>query len=376
MNTTFSSSANPPAPFAPAPDSLSRTVLDGILPVKTDLLAAAMEKMDGKTKPLGALGRLEPLAVQMCLVQNRLDPVISRKRLLVFAADHGITAEGVSAYPADVTAQMVDNFLRGGAAINVLCRHHGIDMKVVDMGVIRDIPAHPDLIDRKVAPGTKNFSRQPAMHPEEMLRAVESGMAVFLETQQKTSVDIIGLGEMGIGNSTSAAAIIAAMTGITPARACGRGTGVDDRGLQKKIAVVEKALSLHRPDPENAGEILCKLGGFEIAGIVGAILAAASRKIAVVLDGVISTAAGLVAWGLQPDVSGYLIAGHKSVEPAQAAALDRMGLEPLLDLDMRLGEGTGAALAMDIVDAACRIMTQMASFEDARVSGPAGTSEP
>jgi nicotinate-nucleotide--dimethylbenzimidazole phosphoribosyltransferase len=248
-------------------------------------------------------------------------------------------------------------------------------MKVVDMGVIRDMPAHPDLIDKKVAPGTKNFSRQPAMRPEEMLCAIEGGMSVFLETQQKMPAEIIGLGEMGIGNSTSAAAIIAAVTGIAPDRACGRGTGVDDRGLQKKIAVVKNALSLHRPDPENAGEVLCKLGGFEIAGIAGAILAAASRKTAVVLDGVISTAAGLVAWGLQPDIAGYLIAGHKSVEPAQAAALARMGLEPLLDLDMRLGEGTGAALAMDIVDAACRVMTQMASFEDARVSGPAGSSQ-
>jgi nicotinate-nucleotide--dimethylbenzimidazole phosphoribosyltransferase len=352
------------------PGALYRTTIDAISPVSEDLLAAATHKIDNKTKPLGALGRIEDLAVQMSLIQNTLDPGIQNKHLLVFAADHGITEEGVSAFPADVTTQMVANFLNGGAAINVLCRHHHIDMQVIDMGVSGDIAPHPDLTSKKVARRTKNFALQPAMTVDEMIQAIESGMTVFSEAYEKKPIDIIGLGEMGIGNTTSAAAIIVAITGISPEDACGRGTGVDDRGLKQKIEIVKKALTFHQPDPADAAEVLHKLGGFEIAGIVGAVLAAASRRTAVVLDGVISTAAGLIAWCINPDIRGYLIAGHKSVEPAQAAALETMGLKPLIDLGMRLGEGTGAALAIDIVEAACKIMTQMASFEDAQVSGP------
>lgn len=350
------------------PGSLCGQILEQIEPLDDTLLPAAALKMDEKTKPLGSLGRMEDIAVQLCLIQNTLNPEINRKHLFVFAGDHGITEEGVSAYPSEVTAQMVNNFLNGGAAINVLCRHHNIEMKVVDMGVKGEFNSHPDLIMHKVANGTANFAVGDAMSKEQMCQALENGMKTFLEAYEKNPIDIVGLGEMGIGNTTSAAAVICAASGITPADAAGRGTGIDDKGLEHKIKVMEKALKFHNLDGQDGFEILQKLGGFEVAGIAGAVLAAASRKTAVVLDGVISTAAGLLAYMIHPDVKGYLISGHKSVEKAQKAALEYMGIEPLIDFNMRLGEGTGAALAIDIADAACRIMREMASFEDAQVA--------
>ncbi|MDY6830226.1 MAG: nicotinate-nucleotide--dimethylbenzimidazole phosphoribosyltransferase [Thermodesulfobacteriota bacterium] len=357
-----------------APDTLCRATIDAVKPVDTTLLADANRKIDNKTKPAGSLGRLETLAVQMCLIQNSLDPAICQKNLFVFAGDHGVTAEGVSAFPSEVTVQMVLNFLAGGAAINVLCRHYGIDMKVVDMGVAGTFEDHPDLVKKKVAPGTENLARQAAMGAEALEAALESGMAVFLEAHARKPIDIVGMGEMGIGNTTPATAIICALTGISPAEATGRGTGVDNAGLKRKTAVIEQALKLHCLDPTNGLEVLRTLGGFEIAGMAGAILAAASKQTAVVLDGVISTAAGLAACVICPAIKGFLIAGHRSVEPAQKAALSFMWLEPVLDLQMRLGEGTGAAMAMDAMATACKIMTQMASFEGAGVSTASGTA--
>ncbi len=345
-----------------------RQIIENIKPLSDGLLAAAATKIDNKTKPLGALGRMEDLAIQMSLIQNSLNPEIKQKNLFVFAADHGITEEGVSAYPSEVTAQMVDNFLNGGAAINVLCGHHNIDLKVVDMGVNREFSSHPDLAIKKVAKGTCNFAIEDAMTREQMLEGIENGMALFLEAHEKCPMDIVGLGEMGIGNTSSASAIISTITGISPAQAVGRGTGVDDKGLEHKVEVIEKALSFHTINPLNGFEILQKVGGFEIAGITGAVLAAASKKSAIVLDGVISTAAGLIAYTINPDIQKYLISGHKSVEKAQKAALSHMNLVPLIDFHMRLGEGTGAALAIDMAEAACKIMTQMASFDEAKVA--------
>lgn len=357
-----------------APQSLCREVIENIFPLPDNLLAAATAKMDEKTKPLGALGRMEDLAIQMSLIQNNLNPQIQQKNLFVFAGDHGITEEGVSAYPSEVTPQMVDNFLNGGAAINVLCRHHNIDMKVVDMGVNSEFLPHPDLIMKKVAKGTKNFALEDAMTKQQMIMALENGMTTFLDSYDRQAIDIVGLGEMGIGNTTSASAIICVITGILPSQATGRGTGVDDKSLAHKTKVIEKVLNFHTIDPGNGFEILQKIGGFEIAGIAGAILAAASKKTAVVLDGVISTAAGLVAYVINPKIQGYLISGHKSVEKAQESALSHMNLTPIIDFNMRLGEGTGAALAIDMADAACKIMTQMASFDEAKVAKSSITS--
>ncbi len=348
--------------------NLCTRVIQSISPLSPTLLSHARGKMDDKTKPLGALGKIESLGIQMCRIQNSLNPVINQKNLFVFAGDHGIMEEGVSAFPSEVTGQMVENFLHGGAAINVLCRHYGIEMKVVDMGVIQQFSPHPDLIIAKVAKGTRNFAIDQAMTEKQMFQALKNGIKVILDTHEKTPIQIVGLGEMGIGNTTSASAIISVITGISPAEATGRGTGVDDKGLEHKIKVIERVLNFHKPDPENGFEILCKIGGFEIAGIAGAVLAAASRGCAVVLDGVISTAAGLVAYLINPDILGYLISGHKSVEQAQESALSHMGLVPIIDFNMRLGEGTGAAMAIDAADTACKIMCQMASFDEAKIS--------
>ena len=346
----------------------TRELIEKINPPEEGLLPAAQAKMDNKTKPLGALGKLEDLALQMSLIQGSLNPAINGKALFVFAGDHGISEEGVSAYPSEVTGQMVRNFLDGGAAINVICRHHGIDIKVVDMGVDADFEDHPILLKKKVRKGTRNFAVENAMSAAEAVQAVENGMAVFLKAHEHRPIDIVGLGEMGIANTTSATAIICSVTGISPLKATGRGTGIDDKGLEHKAKVIQKVLNFHKPDPANGFELLQRLGGFEIAGIAGAALAAASQGTAVVLDGVISTAAGLIAYLINPAVRGYLIAGHRSVEVSQMAALDHMRLEPVIDFGMRLGEGTGAAMTVDVVDAACRIMREMASFDEAEVS--------
>lgn len=359
-------------PQTQGPQILATSTIDEVIhtiqPLKDILLSRAMATIDNKTKPLGALGRLEELAVQISCIQNSLTPMIRSKQLFVFAADHGITEEGVSAYPSEVTAQMVDNFLQGGAAINVLCRHHNIGMKVVDMGVNSDFLHHNDLIDKKVARGTGNFAREDAMTGNQMLTALENGMEVFLHADGEERIDIVGFGEMGIGNTTAASTIIAAITGISPSEAAGRGTGLDDEGLEHKIEVIDRVLQFHDLESATGYHILQKVGGFEIAGIAGAVLAAASRRCTIVLDGLISTAAGLIAYHINPHISGYLIAGHKSVEIGQKAALAHMGLRPLIDLDLRLGEGTGAALAIDMAEAACKIMTEMASFDEARVA--------
>lgn len=341
---------------------------DRIEPVGDRLRPAVQRKIDEKTKPLGSLGKIEDLAVRMSLIQESMTPRIRHKSLFVFAADHGIAEAGVSAFPAEVTGQMVKNFLDGGAAINVLCRYHQIDIRIVDMGVNTTFENHPDLIRKKIRRGTRNFAIQAAMTAEEAARAVQTGMDVFLCAHARRPIDIIGLGEMGIGNSTSATAIISAAIGISPQAAVGRGTGIDDKGLEHKATTIARALDFHDPDPHDGFDILCKVGGYEIAGIVGATLAAASQRSAIVLDGLISTAAGLIAHLICPAVDGYLISGHKSTETAQMAALRLMGLNPLIDFDMRLGEGTGAALAIDITEAACRIMCEMASFEEAGVS--------
>jgi len=349
------------------PDAL-RDLIAGITPPAEGLRPDAQTKIDNKTKPLGALGKLEDLAVQMSIIQNNLNPDLKRKALFVFAGDHGIAEEGVSAFPAAVTGQMVSNFLAGGAAINVICRHHRIDLNVVDMGVNADFDDHPILLQKKVRKGTRNFAVQNAMTADEAARALENGAAVFQEASRKENIDIVGLGEMGIANTTSATAIICAVTGVSPFKATGRGTGVDDQGLQHKAKVIQKALDFHNPDPADGFDILQRLGGFEIAGITGAVLAAADQGTAVVLDGVISTAAGLIAYLINPDIHGYLIAGHRSVEISQTAALEHMRLEPVIDFGMRLGEGTGAAMTIDVVDASCRIMREMASFDEAEVS--------
>jgi nicotinate-nucleotide--dimethylbenzimidazole phosphoribosyltransferase len=339
-----------------------------IAPLDSDAMALARARQHRLTKPPGSLGRLEELSIRIAGIQRRPRPDVTRKAVFVMAADHGVVAQGVTAYPQAVTAQMVANFAAGGAAINVLARYTGARVLVVDMGVACDITRCDGLISKKVAYGTRDLSCGPAMSRDQARCAVEAGIEV-LESELERGLDLVAAGDMGIGNTTASAAVIAAITRQLPASVAGRGTGVDDAGLSRKIAVIEQALSCNKPDPDDALDVLSKLGGFEIGGLAGLIIAGAADRIPVVIDGVISGAAALVATGLAPQARDYLIAGHLSTEPGHRAALTHLDLEPLLDLGMRLGEGTGAALAMGIVEAAVKTLNEMATFEQAGVSG-------
>ena len=336
-------------------------------PLDEAALAAARARQDTLTKPRGSLGRLEALAVQLAGITGNPQPDFQHKVIVTMAGDHGVVAEGVSAYPQAVTPQMVVNFLRGGAAINVMARHVGARVVVVDMGVAAALEAHPSLVDKKIAPGTGNIARGPAMSREQAARALLAGAEV-VEAEISRGLDILGTGDMGIGNTTPSAAIASALTGRPPAEIAGRGTGVDDAGLARKVAAVQRALAVNRPDPADALGVLARVGGFEIGGLAGAILAAAARRRPVVIDGFISTAAAMIAVGLAPQARPYLIAAHRSQERGHAIMLEWLGLDPLLDLDMRLGEGTGAALGISLAEVACKIVREMATFGEAGVS--------
>lgn len=339
-----------------------------VVPPDANALAAATVRQDTLTKPPGSLGRLETLAARVAAIQCRARPDVDRKLVLVAAGDHGVVAEGVSAYPQAVTVQMVANFLRGGAAINVLAREAGARVLVADFGVAATIPPSEGLLDRKVAPGTANFATGPAMSRAQAVQALLAGAGI-VQSHVAANTDLLAAGEMGIGNTTSAAALAAIFTGLPPAVCTGRGTGVDDAGLARKCAVIERALALHRPDAADPVGVLAAVGGFEIAGLAGAMIAAAASRIPVVLDGFITGSAALVAQALCPAVREYLLPSHRSVEPGHAAVLDALGMEPLFDLGMRLGEGTGAVLAMGIIASAVAALNEMATFGEAGVSG-------
>jgi nicotinate-nucleotide--dimethylbenzimidazole phosphoribosyltransferase len=336
-------------------------------PLDEAAMTEAREREAQLTKPPGSLGRLEGLAVQLAGVTGRARPTVERKAIVVMAGDHGVTAEGVSAYPAAVTPQMVANFLAGGAAINALARTVGARVTVVDLGVAAKLPPHARLVSYKVAPGTANAAHGPAMSHAQALQAVEAGIAVA-EHEVIAGLDLVGTGEMGIGNTTAASAIVAAITGEHPAVVTGRGTGVDGLALRRKVGIVRQMLAVNRPDPDDALDVLANVGGFEIGGLAGLILGAAAARVPVVLDGFITAAAALIAVGLCPAAQPYLIAAHRSTEPGHTVALDRLRLEPLLDLGLRLGEGSGAALAMALVDGAAGHLAEMATFAEAGVA--------
>lgn len=350
-------------------DLIEKTIGE-IEPLDENVMAQAQERLDNLTKPQGSLGTLEHLAKQIAGIMRNPKPSLIGKTIFTFAGDHGVTEEGISAYPSEVTAQMVLNFLKGGAAINVLAKHIGARVLVVDMGVASDIknqiPDSKTFKDKKIAFGTKNMTRGPAMSREEAERSICAGIEVL--QSEKDNTDIIGIGDMGIGNTTSSSAIVAVITGEEATNVTGRGTGIDDVTLRKKIEAIQKAVSLNKPDPEDPIDVLAKVGGLEIAGAAGCILAGAAANKPVVINGFISSAAALIASELAPAVKPYLIASHLSVEAGHRAMLKRMGLRPLFDLDMRLGEGTGASLGIFICEASIRILTQMATFEEADVS--------
>jgi len=332
----------------------------------------ARARLDRLTKPRGSLGDLEAIAERMVAIREDESFRELKKMVYVFAADHGITAEGVSAYPKEVTRQMVVNFLSNGAAINVLARLHGAELIVVDVGVEGDFAAVPGMLDRKVRPGTRNMLHEPAMSEDERDRAFWVGLDLA-ESAHENSCALVAVGEMGIGNTTSASAITAALTRQAPALVTGKGTGVNPEAYARKIRVVESVVARHFP-PGGEGssdplKVLGSVGGLEIAAMTGMMLGAARHRIAVIVDGFISTAAAAIAYALEPRVKDYLFAGHSSQEPGHRFLLDFIGLEPILSLHMRLGEGTGAVLAIPVIESAVRLYSEMATFASAGVSG-------
>jgi nicotinate-nucleotide--dimethylbenzimidazole phosphoribosyltransferase len=338
-----------------------------IVPGDRDAAAKARARLDTKTKPRGSLGRLEDLACRLAAVYRRADPPLPAKAVVVMAADHGVAEEGVSAYPQEVTAQMVRNFLAGGAAINVLARQQGAQVIIVDMGTKAPLADAGPVRAHRLGAGTANFARGPAMSREAAVSGVEAGIALAGELHA-AGVGLLAVGDMGIGNTTAASALTAVLIGRPPDRVTGRGTGLDDARVRQKVQVVERALAVNRPDPADALDVLAKVGGFEIAGLAGAILGGAAHRVPVLLDGFITGAAALVAARLCPTAKEYLIAAHRSVEPGHITVLQDLDLRPLLDLEMRLGEGTGAVLAMSLVEASLRILGEMATFEAAGVA--------
>lgn len=330
----------------------------------------ATERLSELTMPHWALGRLMDLAVDLAGITGSMKPSVENRLIVLMAGDHGVTGEGVSRYPQEVTCQMVRNFVNGGAGINAIAGVTGSEVLVVDMGVAGDLSLLVDsglVVSKTIARGTRNMAVGPAMSRDEAVRAVESGIEIALELGDST--DVFGTGEMGIGNTTSSSAITAAITGRAPEAVTGRGAGLEDDELRHKIAVIEKSLRINGPDASDPLDVLTKIGGFEIGGIVGLILGAASLRKPVVIDGFISTAGALVAFGISPASRDFMIAAHQSPEPGHQSALAHLRLKPLLDLDMRLGEGTGAALAMTLLEASVRILTDVATFVEASVSG-------
>ena len=338
-----------------------------IPPLSAGAQAAAQALQNTLTKPAGSLGQLEDLSVQLAAIAGKLRPALERKAVIVMAADHGVAREGVSAYPAEVTPQMVLNFLHGGAAINVLARQAHARVIVVDIGVNAEFDPMPGLERRKIAYGTQNLLHGPAMTRTQAEEAIQVGLQT-VEQEYARGLDVVATGDMGIGNTTPSAAICAVMTGLPVAQVTGRGTGVDNDGLARKIAAIERALATNQPDRSDPLDVVSKIGGLEIAGLAGVIIGGAARHLPVVIDGFISGAAALIAAGLVPAVKPYLIAAHQSVEIGHRAMLESLGLRPLLNLNLRLGEGTGAVLAFHLLDASVRILNEMATFAGAGVS--------
>jgi nicotinate-nucleotide--dimethylbenzimidazole phosphoribosyltransferase len=329
---------------------------------------AARARQDDLTKPRGSLGLLEEVSVRIAAMQRSARPRLGPGAVFVMAGDHGVAAQGVSLYPSEVTAQMVGNILAGGAAINVLSRAAGARVVVTDAGVASDIPDAPGLYQKKVGRGTADIALGPAMSRDQARRSIEAGIEVFEAEYAKEKFFIAATGDMGIANTTPSAAIASALSGLSPRELAGRGTGIDDAMLERKIAVIEKALAINTPDPKDGLDVLAKVGGFEIGAIAGVCLAAAARRMPVIVDGFISTAGAMIAAALSPVAKSYMLASHVSSERGHRAMLAGLGLTPLLDLGLRLGEGTGAALAMPLCVAACRILDEMATFSEAGVS--------
>lgn len=346
---------------------LLSNIIEMIKPLDREVMAEARTRQDRLTKPQGSLGRLEELSIQLAGIQGKPIPQIRHKAIITMAGDHGVVADGVSAFPQEVTAQMVYNFLGGGAGINVITRQVGARIIVVDMGVATELKPDSQLLSRKVAFGTQNMASGPAMTSEQAVKAIETGVEI-VTAEVANGLDIVGTGDMGIGNTTASSAICAVMTGKSVTEVTGRGTGIADKQLTHKMKVIKRALAVNRPDPKQPLEVLAKVGGFEVGGLVGVMLGAAAHRVPVVIDGFISGAAALIATALSPESKDFLIAAHVSAEAGHRLLLRYLGFKPLLDLGMRLGEGTGAALGIFLAEAAARVLTEMSTFAEAGVS--------
>ncbi|MBN2654727.1 MAG: nicotinate-nucleotide--dimethylbenzimidazole phosphoribosyltransferase [Nitrospirae bacterium] len=341
--------------------------INKIRPLQKQWFEKAQQRLDNLTKPIRSLGRLEEFAARLVAIKEDASPILDKKAIFTFAGDHGVTDEGVSAFPKEVTQQMVFNFLRGGAGINVLARHAGAEVVVVDVGVAHEFEKAEGLLNFKVVHGTKNFTLGPAMTRDEALKCINAGIEIAKGYARK-GCKIFGTGEMGIGNTTPSSAITAVITGRPVAEVTGRGTGIDDDAHTNKVRVIEKGIEVNKPSAADALDVLAKVGGAEIGGIAGLILGAASLRIPVVVDGFISTAGALIAYELKPECAEYMFAAHSSVEPGHKVMLEKIGLKPILDLNMRLGEGTGAAVAMMVIEAGLKIYREMATFGEAGVA--------
>lgn len=349
-------------------------IIEKIVSVNGDFVERAQKRLDNLTKPLGSLGRLEEFARRLVAITESTMPVLDKKVIFTFAGDHGVADEGVSAFPKEVTRQMVLNFLNGGAGINVLARHAGAEVVVIDIGVDFDFnPAisPPDkggvFVSKKVVAGTRNIRKGPAMTRQEAERCIGVGIELAKE-YARSGYKIFGTGEMGIANTTPSSAIVSVLTGIPVSDVTGKGTGISDDALKNKIKVIEDAIALNKPDSADPVDVLSKVGGAEIGGITGLIIGAASERIPVVIDGFISTAGALLAYCIEPRTKDYMFAAHNSVEIGHRIMLDKIGLRPILDLDLRLGEGTGAAIAMHLIEGGLKIYKEMATFDGAGVS--------
>lgn len=345
------------------------TVLRKIYPQDTEARDAATRRLEQLTMPHWALGRFMDLAVDLAGMTASVSPRTKNKTIVVMAGDHGVAAEGVSGYPPEVTTQMVHNIMEGGAGINALAAQAGARVVVADMGVVETFPMyreHPDFISKKIGKGTDNIKVGPAMTRSHAVMTVEAGIRIAEMLAPET--DVFGTGEMGIANTTPSSAVAAVLTGQDPAVLTGRGTGIDDKRMQHKIEVVERALKVNKPDSRDGFDVLAKVGGFEIGGIAGLIIGAAAHRKPVVVDGFISTAGALIACTIEPFVRDYIICAHRSVEPGHGAMMEKMQLSPLFELDFRLGEGTGAAFAMNAVAASAALLTEVRTFSEAGVS--------
>lgn len=345
-------------------------VVRGIRPLDARWRQRARQRLNDLAIPLGSLGRLLDIAEQLAAICENLKPSVEKKVVVTMAGDHGVVAEGVSACPQEVTLQMVYNFVAGGAGINALARTAGARVVVVDMGVAGDLSelvAQGKIISRKIAYGTQNMTKGPAMTREQAIQAVEAGIEIAVDLIND-GAQILGTGDMGIGNTTPSSAILAALSGLPAREVTGRGSGIDDETFERKVNAIQTALAVNNPDPGDPLDVLSKVGGFEIGGIAGVILGAAYCRVPVVIDGFISTAGALLAKRIAPASVEYMIAGHRSMEYGHRYMLSELGLQPLLDLNMRLGEGTGAALAMCIVEGAARVISEMLTFEEAGVA--------